>query len=219
MNKVLLMVGSHRKDKSTSNSLGEYLLDNFKTIDIETDKLFVHSDYNQDEDRILMKVKWADLIILSFPLYVDSLPAPVIKSLEMIKKGKEKTKHKQFFAISNSGFPEAAHNNTALKVCRQFSEQMEWEWIGGLAVGMGAAVDGKSLEEIKGMGDNIIVKLDNIFDFIIIEGKGVGIVEVEPSIPKWLYVFMGNMGWRFQAIKNGVWKKLHNKPYEENKFL
>jgi hypothetical protein len=216
MKNILLLVGSPRKEKSTSNSLGEYLLNKFGNEDFNTKKVFLHYKKQMKEQEILDNIDWADLIILSFPLYVDCLPADVIKNLEMIKEKYGSTQNKEFFAISNCGFPESYHNDTALKICNQFAIEMSWEWKGSLAVGMGAAINGTQLIEPKGMVKNIVQELDNVYDKLIHTSDSI-IASAEPSIPKWLYIVMGNMGWRYQAFKNGVWNELKDKPYKKEK--
>ena len=85
---------------------------------------------------MLRLVDSSDLIILAFPLYVDSLHSQVIKTLELIaehEKGKLNLGKKKFVAIANSGFPEANHNNTALTVCHIFAKQVGYSlgwWVG-----------------------------------------------------------------------------------------
>jgi len=214
MKNILLLVGSPRKEKSTSNSLGEYLLNEFKDEDFNTKKVFLHYKKQIKKQEILDNIDWADLIILSFPLYVDCLPADVIKNLEIIKDEYNSNQNKYFFAISNCGFPESHHNNTALKICKQFAIEMNWEWRGSLAVGMGAAINGSQLIEPKGMVKNIIQELDNVYDKLAHTDDLIK-ASAAPSIPQWLYILMGNMGWRYQAFKNGIWNELKDKPYKK----
>ena len=84
--KALLLVGSPRWNRSTSQFLGEYLLDQLKIEGIETDELQIHKMIRTPEKitELLSRVDKADLVILSCPLYVDSIPAAVIKALEII---------------------------------------------------------------------------------------------------------------------------------------
>src|SRR6056297_2627640 len=120
---------------------------------------------------------------------------------------------KKIFAISNCGFPEAKHNLIALKMMKEFSKQIGWQWLGGLAVGMGAAVNENSLINKSRIVKDVIKKLDYIY-INLKEDNNMDLIEVQPSIPKWLYIFMGNMGWRYQAFKNGEWNSLSDKPYK-----
>ena len=211
MKNILLLVGSPRKENSTSNAIGEYLLEQFNKSDFNTQKKFLYYTKQEKTIGILDAIEWSDLIILSFPLYVDSLPAYVVKNLEIIKAKYNCGHGKYFFAISNCGFPESYQNRTALDICQQFSKEMNWEWRGSLAVGMGAAINGNKLDKKKNMVKNIVKELDRTYINLVQTENSIA-VDVEPSIPHWLYIMMGNMGWRFQAFKNGVLSKLNNMP-------
>src|SRR3972149_2310639 len=90
--------------------------------------------------------------MLAFPLYIDSLPAPVIAALEKIASHRAgKPVQQSFAAIANCGFPEANHNDTALAICAQFARQTELTWLGSLALGGGEGlVHGVPLNEMDG---------------------------------------------------------------------
>ena len=85
---VLLLVGSPKGESSTSASLGNYLLHKLEELGLSTEKAFIHRLVNRTEKQkeLLSMVDNATLIILTFPLYVDSLPAPVIKAFELLNE-------------------------------------------------------------------------------------------------------------------------------------
>ena len=164
-------------------------------------------------------IERADLIILSFPLYVDSLPAPVIKAMELIREERneiESKKTQNFIAISNNGFPEASQNITTLQICRIFSRDCGFIWRGGIAVGGGGAINGIPLDERGGMVRNVIKGLD-IAAHALKDGKDIPQEAIDllskKFIPYNFYRAFGNLGWRLQARRNGVKKKLKDKPY------
>lgn len=161
----------------------------------------------------------AGLIILAFPLYVDCIPAGVIKALELIADHRklESDREKQGFAIIiNWGFPEAQHNNTTIAICKIFSREAGFEWKGALSLGMGGAIGGRSLEERGGMVRNVIKGLDLAAQSLA-EGEDVPEEAVEifgkKFIPLTLYTKMGNLGWNQKAKKYGVRKKIKDQPY------
>ena len=84
--RVLLLVGSPRTHKSTSHALGSYLLDQMAARGVQTDIIHIYTVLKSPEKMrlLLEKLDAADLAVLAFPLYVDSLPAPVILLLERI---------------------------------------------------------------------------------------------------------------------------------------
>lgn len=100
--------------------------------------LYLHTVLGSPEKvkALLDAVDGADLVTLAFPLYVDSLPAPVIEGLERAahRRGRERTRRQLFTAIANCGFPEAHHNATALAICDRFAREAgstgrgHWRW-------------------------------------------------------------------------------------------
>ena len=141
----LLLVGSPRGKKSTSESLGNYLLEQLREMGLETEKIWIYPSIKSQEKSsdLISAVDRFDTVIFASPLYVDSLPAPVTETMELIvnhRKTTKMTKKQQLLAISNCGFPEAHHNDTALAIYRLFATESGFEWAGGLALGMGAAM-------------------------------------------------------------------------------
>lgn len=219
--KALLLVGSPKGEKSNSASLGNYLLSKLEELGMVTEKGFIYRMINREEKirELFQMIDNADLIILSFPLYVDSLPAPVIKAMELIKEEREKserTKSQNFVAICNNGFPESSQNLTALQICRIFSKDCGFIWKGGIAIGGGAAINGVPLTERGGMVRHIINGFD-IAANALNDGKEIPQAALDLTskefIPPSLYRTIGNLGWKRQARKYDVRKKIKETPY------
>ncbi len=220
-NKILLLIGSAKKTPSTSESLGDYLTEMMRIQGFETEKLFLHRVYNKDKTckDLLASVANADIVVLAFPLYVDSLPSMLIRCLELIAQDRKSTpvqKKQRLTAIVNCGFPEAKHNNTAISICRCFAREAKFEWAGGLALGGGEAISGKPLVEVKGMARNVIKSL-KLAATALTEGKPIPPEAIDlmskPLIPARLYTLIGNIGWRRRAKKYNEHKNLYNRPY------
>ncbi len=220
-NKALLLIGSPKGENSTSASLGNHLTSRLEELGMKIEKGFIHRLVNREEtiQDLIRKVDSADLIILSFPLYVDSLPAPVIKAMELIKEERNKFESKKsqnFIAISNNGFPEASQNIIALQICRIFSRDCGFVWKGGIVVGGGGAINGIPLQERGGMVRNVIKGLD-IAAHALKDGKDIPQEAIDliskKFIPYTFYRVFGNLGWRLQARKYGVKKKIKDTPY------
>lgn len=220
----VLLVGSPKGAKSTSESLGTYLVDPLEENGWQTEKVRINRSLKSDQgqEELLSAIDSSDLLILAFPLYVDSLPSRLIKAMEIIaehRKAIEEPKKPQLLAIANSGFPEAHQNDTALAICRRFAKESAIEWIGGLALGGGGAIDGRSLDNAGGMVRNVKKSLD-LTALALIEGKPVPQDAIDlmakPLVPTRLYLFLGNKRWKKQAKKNGVWKKINDQPYRAN---
>jgi len=220
-NKALLLIGSPRGEKSTSASLGNYLTSKLEVFGMIIEKGFIHKLVNREEtiQNLFEMIDRADLIIISFPLYVDCLPAPVIKAMELISEERKKLESKKsqnFIAISNNGFPEVSQNTTAIQICRIFSIDCGFIWKGGIAVGGGGAINGIPLDERGGMVRNVIKGLD-IAAHALKDGKDIPQEAIDllskKFIPYNFYRAFGNLGWRLQARRNSVKKKLKDKPY------
>ena len=220
--RALLLVGSPRTRKSTSNSLGSYLLEGLSTQGIQTDTVYIHTTI-RSKDRtkaMLDAIAAADLVVLAFPLYVDSLPAPVMEALERIAahRTNSQSSHRQLFAaIANCGFPEPDHNATALTICANFARQANFDWAGSLALGAGEGmVHGMPLNEMDGR----VIPLKKALDLAAKAlSQGMAIPEdaqallAKPFIPGWLYRWMGAYGWRQQAKQHDADKILKRQPY------
>jgi putative NADPH-quinone reductase len=153
---VLLLVGSAKRPRSTSESLGTYLGERLGERRFEAETLLLHralkSDASADKkhpcEELLAAADRADVLVIAFPLYVDSLPYLVIQAMEHIarhrkdahRQARGKGKSQRLVAIVNCGFPEARQNDTALAICRQFAREAGFEWAGGLALGGGEAI-------------------------------------------------------------------------------
>ena len=219
---ALLLIGSAKPaGESSSEALGAYLLRRLAERNVSTETRYVTrvlrtearaSEFLQATDR-------ADLLILAFPLYVDSLPYLVTEALERI------TAHRQaqpspaptsFLAIANCGFPEAAHNATALAICQQFANEADFAWAGGLALGEGGAISGRPLAEGGGMVHNVVAALD-LAATALAAGKPAPEEAValmaRPFIPASAYMLMGDLGWLMQAGHNRALTRLSARPF------
>ncbi len=221
--KALLLAGSPRTRKSTSFAIGDYLMEQLAARGVETQTIQIYTSLNNESrmQDLLAKLDAADLVVLAFPLYVDSLPAPVIKLLERIALHRsERPLQTRFAALANCGFPEARHNATALAICSQFARQSGMTWAGGLALGAGQGlIHGVPLNELDGRANPLKSAL-NLAAEALAQGTPLpaNLQELlaKPFIPAWLYRSMGSFGWKGQARKWGVKKSLRRKAYQTN---
>lgn len=219
--KALLFVGSPKGPKSTSFSLGRDLLKKLEAGGMTTETIMVGAALHTPEDiaGMLETAAAADLILFAFPLYVDQLPAPLVRALELIaddRRTRLPAKAQKIMAIVQSGFPETHQNRLACDIMRQFARQAGFEWAGALAMGMGGALGGRSLEKAGGMARNIVKALD-LTAVALLRGGTVpdeaAALIGKPIIPRWLYLMMANYGMRSQAKKHGVRNQIDARPY------
>ena len=215
-----LLVGSPRTKKSTSAALGGYLFEQLNARGVETETIQIYTSLNSQERMKAMyeAIDNADLVVLASPLYVDSLPAPVTSMLEKIAAHRKVNQsHTLFAAISNCGFPEAKHNDTALAICSQFASQNGFNWAGSLALGGGEGlVHGVPLKEMDGRAIPLKKALEIAAEAL---AAGQPIPQTardlftNPNIPNWMYKLLGGLGWKQQAKQHGMEKKLKRQPY------
>jgi len=218
---TLLLVGSPKGSLSASVSLGNSLTSRLEELglSIDTEYLYKLIKKEDGQKKLLSKVEDADLIILAFPLYIDCLPAGVIKALELVadhRQSMTNQKKQGFVVIINCGFPETQHNKTAIAICKIFAREVGFEWKGALALGMGGVVARKSLEE----GGKMVRSITKGFDIAaqaLSEGEKIPEEAIElvgeKIMPITLYTKMGNLGWNMQAKKFGARKKIKGQPY------
>lgn len=219
--RAVLMVGSPKGLASTSESLGSYLLRRLEEHGFQTERVYLTWCINSDKSReaMLRLVESSNLLILAFPLYVDSLPSRVVAALELIAEHKRIANmptRPRLVAIVNSGFPEARQNDLALAICRRFAQEAGIDWAGGLALGGGAMIAGRALSQVGGSVRNVMKALD-LTAAAISEGEPVPKEAValmaKPVIPLWLYVWMANRGWNRRIKEYGTRPRLFDRPY------
>ena len=221
--RALLLVGSPRTRKSTSNSLGGYLFEQLKAHNIQTEAIYIHTTTHSVErtKAMLEAINATDLVLLAFPLYVDSLPAPVMNALELIASHRESQggtrSHQLFAAIANCGFPEPDHNATALAICENFARLNNFQWAGSLALGAGEGmIHGAPLNELDGrtipLKKSLNLAAESLAQGMAIPSEAQALL-AKPFIPAWLYRAMGVYGWRQQAREYRAEKLLKRQPY------
>ena len=218
---ALLLVGSPRALGSTSHSLLSYLKSQLCERGFSVDIMMIHSSLRSQEKitKMMDAMSNAEVIVLATPLYIDCLPAPVIRTMELFaiyRKQQDTSIRTSFAAIVNSGFPEAHHNHLALEICQEFANEVNMDWIGGLPFGGGQSIDGASLEKAGMRARHVRPALD-LLATALCDKIPVPIAAVEriskPVIAKSLYVRFGKKRWHKIAKKNGVRDKLESRPY------
>ncbi|MEI7826113.1 MAG: NAD(P)H-dependent oxidoreductase, partial [Chlorobiaceae bacterium] len=220
--RALLLVGSPRMQKSSSSSLGSYLFEQMNLRGVETETIYLYKSITTVERMKALRdaVDSADLVVLAFPLYVDTLPAPVISVLEgIVTHCKGKGRQKRFSAIVNCGFPEAYQNDNAIAVCAEFARSAGFEWMGGLSLGAGEGmVHAEPLDKLGRQGAPLRKALE-VAAVELAAGEPVSDKAKElltrPLMPVWMYKLGGTVGWKIKSRKYGTQKLLKERPYQK----
>ena len=223
---ALLLVGSPKCEKSTSNAIGTYLMEQLSERGIAWDRAYSYRLTRTADGRetLVNNANKADILVVASPLYIDSIPSFTIKAMELInehRRSAESSKDQKLFVIVNNGFPEPAHNQTALEIYQHFARESGIGWAGGARVGWGSAIDGRSLDSVGGMARNLKKGLKLAAEALAADtqvSKEAENLMSKPFMPLLLAKLMtsvaGGVAWNSQARKNGVKSRMYDRPYE-----
>jgi NAD(P)H-dependent FMN reductase len=216
---ALLLVGSPRGTGSVSAAIAAHLEGLLEGRGLTVSTEWVQRSLGEDPElrRLADALCRVDVVVLATPLYVDSLPAPVTRALEILaRRPADGGSRPRFLAIVNSGFPEAVHNNTALAICRVWARDAGLDWIGGLAVGGGGMLAGGPLAAQGGRARNARRALA-LSANAIARGEAVPTEALQLArtlgIPAWLYRFFADWGFLREASRRGTRRRLGARPY------
>ncbi len=218
-----ILVGSPKGRTSASWMLGSKLAEGLQEHGVTVKYGMVHHDLRSEEGtgNLLELVDSSDLVVLAFPLYVDSLPAPLTRLLELVaeRRGRNVAAGSPRLAvIVQCGFPEVHQCDTAVGICRHFAETSGMRWAGALAMGMGGALEG-DFHRLPGGGKTILDALGKTAKALAGGGEipdEAKALFAKSLMPRWLYTLTGNMGWRLKMRKNKAKRPIGYRPYAQN---
>ena len=218
--KAVLVIGSPRGTRSASYVLGSELADGLRAHGASVDEVFAVKALADPAAtaRALDVIADADLVVLSFPLYVHSLPAPLTRLLELAAMPRAGSSDQRALAvIVQCGFPETAQCSIAVDICRLFAKQTGMRWSGALAMGMGGAMSegfehtpggGARQKRALGAAASALAASSSIPQAVIADFA-------KPMLPRWLYLLFGNIGWRMQMRRNKAVRPIGYRPFEQ----
>ena len=147
-------------------------------------------------------------IVIAFPLYADGVPSHLLRLLISVEKSLVgAAPGSKLYVIVNNGFYEARQNQLVLDMMRIFCDKAGLEWGQGVGIGGGVMIHG--IPEGSRIMKNAYLALDMLAQNIL-SGQSAGDIFSDPNIPRFLYIFLGNMGWKSMAKKNGISRKQLN---------
>ncbi len=128
--KISLFNGSPRGSLGNSAQMIKLLL---KELPEDTS---VHQLKNIDKHHLFIK-EWiqSDIAVIIFPLYVDAMPAIVMKFIETLEEYKSELKNKSTYFIIHSGFPESHHSTFVKKYIYELSNKLQLNVIDSFILG------------------------------------------------------------------------------------
>ncbi len=156
------------------------------------------------------EVRASDALLLAFPLYVDGMPASLMRFLaayESYCRGPGNGASVQrVFAVCNCGFYEGAQNALALEMVSHFCASAGLLWCGGAGIGTGEMISGmKSVPPDAGIRKPVTTAFRAVARAIgEKDGRLEANVFAQHGLPWLLYKVAGEMGWRKTLGKSGV---------------
>jgi multimeric flavodoxin WrbA len=151
----------------------------------------------------------ADVIVLAFPLFLDSIPSHTLKmliELENIIKH-ERKENLIIYSIVNCGFYEGKQTGIAFEIVKHWCEHSGVQFGGGIGQGGGEMLAiTKTVPINRGPFNNLSRVLQSMKEDMLLK-KPFEIMYLNPYFPRVLYMFMAHCGWHSMVHKNELKKK------------
>lgn len=151
----------------------------------------------------------SDVLLIVYPLYVDGLPASLLRWLTRYREAALREGIGQgVYAAANCGFHEGIQNATSLKMVERFALSSGLAWRGGIGIGTGEMIRGLgSVPPEASIRRPVFSALDALAEAM---DRGIPLKEnifTQHNFPWLLYKLAGEAGWRKEARKNGLSRK------------
>ncbi len=199
--KILLLNASMRSESGNSAKLARKLSERLGGK-AETAAL---KKYAERPEELLRLTEDAGALVLCTPLYVDGLPAQLIRFMETAER-EYRGAAKRIYVLANMGLYESGQLVNLFEAVRQWCGKTGFSFCGGLGVSAGELV-GVLTEHLPfshGPTRDIARGMDALAEAI---GKGAdaGVMFAGPfAFPRALYILIANTNWNRTARKNGL---------------
>lgn len=210
--RVLLLVGSPKGlERSQSARLGRLVVEGLIERGWTSESIHLHAAVESEEGQreLLEAIGCADVVLFAAPLYLDTLPAPAIRALELVaaqRRPGDVGRPPRFVSIIQCGSIEPRQNDTCQRILQRFVDRVGFEWIGGISLGGG----GRIAKHARRAFDLLIEAVD----LELLVPDEVERLTRKASMASRLYVIVGNAMWRRWADRNGVKDGLRARPYD-----
>ena len=195
----ICMINGSPKHKDSASGLFLEALERKLGDEIEYNHIAAAS---ADLQELLNSVRGSDAIVIAFPLYIDGLPSHLLRLLCSAEPHIAGTAPgAKLYGIALNGFYEGRQNQTSLEMLRNFCERA------GLCWGQGAGIGASPMVHAIPVGEGLNKKMGETLDILagsIITKQSSDDIFSQTSMPRFLYIMGGNMGWKRQAKENGL---------------
>lgn len=183
---VSIINGSPKLGESTSGLLIKYLLQETGECNAQVFKCTL-------QPTTLAKIVSSDVLVLVFPLYVDSIPSQLLRFLIALKELESLNHNMVVYCIMNNGFFEGNQNYVAIQQIKNWCVAANLNWGQGIGIGAGEMLPFIADVPLKhGPNKNIGYAISNLASNLRNQRSGKDIF-VSPNWPRFL--------WRMQSTK------------------
>jgi len=204
--------GSPRLEKSVS----ELIINKIAKIYGEPIKTYYSMKITNGETSldVITEILHSDILLIIFPLYVDSMPSHLIELLLRLEaEAATSTDKPRIFTVVNCGFYEAVHTELVVDMLRHFANRSGFPWGYGIGIGGGGMLASMGENMQKGPLSNIYSKLCDLCNSFN-DDRTKENVFISPGIPRFMYKTIAQIGFKSLAKKNKV-KNIRARPYVE----
>ena len=156
-------------------------------------------------DEFVANLAGFERLVLGMPLYVDGIPAQVLRLMELLE-AREAGSGKKVYVVANMGLYECWQLKNLMGMVRAWCSQAGFRYCGGIAIGagpmFGPMIDGLPLD--KGLAKNIGTGMRSLARAIE-SGTAMDDCYASPHLfPRALYLLAANAGWPRNAVANGI---------------
>ncbi|MDO5089769.1 MAG: hypothetical protein Q4D53_08280 [Leptotrichiaceae bacterium] len=196
--KISIINGSPKGIKSNS----EILINYFSPLLKENKVKKYYSISLRLNNETKNEINNSDVLIFSFPLYVDGIPSNLLKLLIGFEKEKIINSNTKIYCIINNGFFEGKQNHLVVLQIKNWCEKVKAKWGQGIGVGAGELLSYTAkvplgYGPLKNLG-----KALNTFSCNILSLKSDKDIYINPNWLKTLYWLQGSLSWIIKSKKN-----------------
>ncbi|WP_089611921.1 NAD(P)H-dependent oxidoreductase [Dehalobacterium formicoaceticum] len=201
--KIALINASPKRGNSASKIILQTLEKRLTDVEITLDvEITCYDSASGDASALLHAMSGCNALVFAFPLYVDGIPANLLRQLEQICPSiAQAAPQAKVYTLVNNGFYDGCQNTLALEMMQHFTQEANLTWGQGIGIGAGSMVQGIPI------GSGPFTRLGKTLDALaetILQRRSFENITLDPNLPRFLYKQIANMSWRPQAKKNGL---------------
>lgn len=191
----------------SQNSCSGTLLYDLRPL-IENNNKILNFNLNKFNAEDFDRLYKCNIIIFSYPLYVDGIPSHMLSFLmkyEEYLKGKE---HKNVivYAIANCGFYEGNQTKLSLQIIENWCSSVKFKFAQGVGVGGGPMIGSLKNAPLGHGPKKSLNTAYTIFAHNILRTNYGENIYINPSFPRFAYILAAHHGWKTSAKINGLKK-------------